>query len=188
MSSGLPVMGQAAFLDGQFFDLSPFLDEGRGAGRSRRGADRDGHDCRDGRSLCIQVRPGVCRLLGLVPRHRGTGRRAVNLHQHGKSQYRNRTRLQSLLNRAYARRWWVGRGEARRGARSSMNVVAASLSRWPTYQDATSFVSASSPTHVQMSPAPSGAAFAVCSGTDRCTAIELIIPASASLRPPARRS
>ena len=43
--------------------------------------------------------------LGLVPRHRGTGRRAVNLHQHGKSQYRNRTRLQSLLNRAYARRW-----------------------------------------------------------------------------------
>ena len=28
MLSGLPVMGQAAFLDGQFFDLSPFLDEG----------------------------------------------------------------------------------------------------------------------------------------------------------------
>ena len=28
MLSGLPVMGQAAFLDGQFFDLSPFLDDG----------------------------------------------------------------------------------------------------------------------------------------------------------------
>ena len=28
MLSGLPVMGQAAFLDGRFFDLSPFLDDG----------------------------------------------------------------------------------------------------------------------------------------------------------------
>ena len=49
---------------------------------------------------------------------------------------------------------------ALRGARSSMNVIAASLSRPPTYQDATSFMSASRPTHVQISPAPSGAAFA----------------------------
>ena len=28
MLSGLPLVGQAAFLDGQFFDLSPFLDDG----------------------------------------------------------------------------------------------------------------------------------------------------------------
>jgi hypothetical protein len=57
----------------------------------------------------------------------------------------------------------------RHSGRSSLNVIVASPSRPPVYHEATSFVSASNPTHVQMSAARLGAAFPV--GTFFCLAI-----------------